>query len=276
MTISKAWQLARESARLYQEVIVPYLLGPYAEALVNWAQIQAGESVVDVGCGTGAATRAAARDAGANGSVTGVDLNEYMLDVARQMPMQAGSAPVDFVTDNALALALPSESTDIVVSSQMLQFLPDRVAGLREMRRILKPGGRVAIGVFNGPDENPYFKVQGAVIRKHLGDDASGGLRAGFTLRDPDEVRALLVEAGFKDVEVVRHVMPLSVPDPRTFVLRHLLATPVAPALEAASLETRAALVADAVEALAPYMQEEKDSIVIRLPFSSNFARGIR
>lgn len=183
---------------------------------------------------------------------------------------------MDFVTDNALALALPSESTDVVVTSQMLQFLPDRVAGLREMRRILKPGGRVAIGVWNGPDENPYFRIQGTVIRKHLGDDASGGLRAGFTLRDPEEVRVLLVEAGFNDVEVVRQVMPLSVPDPRTFVLRHLLATPVAPALEAASQETRAALVADAVEAFAPYMQEEKGSTVIRLPFSSNFARGIR
>jgi SAM-dependent methyltransferase len=83
MTTSTQWQLAREGAMRYEQIIVPAFLGPAARVLVDWAAVQRGETVLDVGCGTGAATRYAAEQAGPSGRVIGIDINAGMIEVAK-------------------------------------------------------------------------------------------------------------------------------------------------------------------------------------------------
>lgn len=83
MTTSTKWQLARDSAERYQTVLTPSILGPFAKALVDFAEMKVNEQVVDVGSGTGAAARYAAEAVGKSGWVMGIDVNESMIEVAR-------------------------------------------------------------------------------------------------------------------------------------------------------------------------------------------------
>lgn len=94
MATSVQWQLAHDAAVRYEQILVPSILGPFARALVDWAQLPAGDTVLDVGCGTGAAARAAAEHVGLAGSVTAIDVNPGMLDVARSLPPVRGAAPL--------------------------------------------------------------------------------------------------------------------------------------------------------------------------------------
>lgn len=110
------------------------------------AALQPGERVVDGACGTGVVSRLAAERVGATGSVVGVDVNPAMLGVARSAPAPPG-ASIDWREANAEALPLPDASFDVVLCQLGLMFVADRSAALREIRRVLAPGGRVAITV---------------------------------------------------------------------------------------------------------------------------------
>jgi SAM-dependent methyltransferase len=91
--------------------------------------------VLDVACGTGAVSRAAARGAGASGSVTGVDVGEPTLAIARSRPAEQGAAPIAYRQSEAGSLPLADDAFDVALCQQGLQFFPDRLKALAEMRR---------------------------------------------------------------------------------------------------------------------------------------------
>jgi SAM-dependent methyltransferase len=140
------WQLHGNAAELYERYVVPYFLGPWAPGLVELAALQQGERVLDLACGTGVVARLAAPHVGATGHVTGLDLNAGMLAVARALPPPSG-ASITWVEGSAIAMDLPDASFDVIISQQGFQFFPDQPAALREMHRVLVPGGRVLLSV---------------------------------------------------------------------------------------------------------------------------------
>jgi len=107
---------------------------------------QPGERVVDVGCGAGLDSLIAARMVGSRGSVVGIDMTPQMLDRARRSAGEAGLDNVEFREGVAEALPVPDAWADVVVSNGVLNLFPDKLAGLGEMARVLKPGGRLQIG----------------------------------------------------------------------------------------------------------------------------------
>src|SRR5262245_20690658 len=114
MAKSGQWQLSAEAAELYECTVARHILGPWAPLLVDIADVGVGERVLDVACGIGVVTRAAAERVGAAGHVVGVDLNPGMIAVARSLPAPAG-APIEWVERSALDLRLPDASMDAVL-----------------------------------------------------------------------------------------------------------------------------------------------------------------
>ena len=105
-----------------------------------------GERVVDVGCGAGIDTLIAAKMIGSAGQAFGVDMTPAMLAKARISAAEMGAMNVDFREGFAEALPVPDEWADVVISNGVLNLFPDKLAGLREMARVLKRGGRLQIG----------------------------------------------------------------------------------------------------------------------------------
>ena len=227
----------------YQGFLVPSLFTPFAEQLVDEAaRVAPGEAVVDVACGTGCVTRIAAARAGAEGAVTGVDIAPPMLEVARAQGAPDGAAPITYVEGSAEALPVAAGTADVVTCHHGLQFFPDRVGALREMRRVLRPGGRVAVGCWTDLPANPTFTVLVDVLVRHLGEEKGGMMRAPFGLSDADEMRRLLDAAGFSDVATEVVERPTVYPAFDDLATRALSAGPLWPLFAEAPSEIREAI----------------------------------
>lgn len=191
--IDQSGQARRNASDVYESFFVPAVFGPWAEVLLGQANVRAGERVLDLGCGTGVVARIAANLVGASGGVTGLDFNPSMLAVARSIRVEHGSAEIGWVEGSADDLHFPDAWFDLVTAQQMLQFVPDRVAVIREVRRVLRPGGRLALAVWAGPEMHPIHRAMDEIIGRHVGQST---ILAGMIFSDPDEVRAMIEGAG--------------------------------------------------------------------------------
>lgn len=147
----------------------------FRRKMLGFAELQPGQSVLDVGCGTGALAIAAKEVVGPSGSVAGVDASPQMIERARMKATKAGVA-IDFREASADALPFADATLDAVLSTVMLHHLPRAVRGnaLGEMCRVLKPGGRTLIidfaGSRNGKGPLLHFHRHGHVEPKVLED----------------------------------------------------------------------------------------------------------
>ncbi|MDJ0755827.1 MAG: methyltransferase domain-containing protein [Ardenticatenaceae bacterium] len=242
MTTSTQWQLARESAERYQNILTPSILGPFARALVDFADLQKGEQVIDVGCGTGAAARFAAAAVGGSGAVQGLDKNGSMLAVAREQPPVSG-ASITWREADAAQLPLNDGSVDVVLCAQTLQFLPEKEKGLAEMRRVVSERGRVALSLWCAIEENPYFDALVSTIDHHIGSETAAGLRSAFGLTNSQEIEDLLRDAAFGEINMSVSQLDLPLPLLESFVPRHISATPMAAGFNQADENTQQGVV---------------------------------
>ena len=236
MSQIEQWQLTAEAAELYERYPARYILRPWAPLLIDAACLIGGERVLDLACGTGLVARIAAQRVGPAGRLVGVDLNPGMIAVAQSLPAVVG-APVEWLQGSAVDLRLPFADFDVVFCQQGLQFFPDKLVALREMRRVLKPSGRLALSVWTGV--GPYHGAVGEVLARCIGDAAATIFCASRQVPSQVELRRLATEAGFSDVEVRVTRLDIHLPRLETFVLHHLAATPVAPFIAAAKREAR-------------------------------------
>jgi SAM-dependent methyltransferase len=270
-------QLGRDAAVRYQDVAVPWIFGPFGEALVELAAPRRGETLLDVGCGTGAATRPAAFAVGPAGRVVGLDINVGMLEVARGFTSTdavrddgTASAPVEWLEASAEALPLANRSFDVVIANQSIQFPAETAAVAGEIRRVLRPGGRLGFTAWRAPSASPYFAAEIDAVAMRLGPEAADGLLAGFGLAEPARLVTALAVAGVADIETRRIDLILDLPPLADWAPRHLAATPVAAALASAPGLARE-LGADIAQAMAEYITPDG----VRAPFSSWYIGGV-
>lgn len=244
------WDLTAEAAELYERYVARYILGPWAPLLVDAARVAAGERVLDVACGTGVATRAAAMRAGSAGHVVGADLNPAMIGVARSLPAPIGP-PIEWLQCSALDLGLEDASFDVVLCQQGLQFFADKAVALQEMRRVLDHGGRLALSVWNSG--GLYNSAVGEALARIIGDDVAVRFCASRQSPTRDELQRLATEAGFSAVDVRISRTKVHLPHLNRFTLDHLAATPVAPIIAAAGPKVRQDIGASVAQQLQRY-----------------------
>src|SRR5262249_41323340 len=261
------FQLQGDAAERYERWVVPFIVGPWVPALLDLAELRAGERVLDVACGTGVVSRLAARRVAPGGTATGLDLNEGMLAVAGRLPLPPGLT-IDWRQGSAVALPFAERTFDVVVCQHGLMFFPDRLKALAEMRRVLTPGGRVAVSVWTGP--SPYFTAQREGLARYVSAEAASTGAVAFSLGDAAELGDLLKSAGFRDVVVHLVRLTLRLPAPEEFLLSPLSALPPAALIAAAGDDIRAALIAHMKDATRAYV----DGYGLAVPQEVNVAIG--
>jgi ubiquinone/menaquinone biosynthesis C-methylase UbiE len=180
--------------QMYERWLVGPLFRPWAEMTLDELELSPGDRILDIACGTGIVARVAGERLGRDALIAGIDISPEMLAVAREV------APgIDWREGDAVSLPLrDGEAFDVVVCQQGLQFMPDKAAAVREMRRALAPGGRLAVATWRPDDEAPLFRALRGVAERRLGPIADR--RHGFG--EPAPLEALLRDAGLGDVRV--------------------------------------------------------------------------
>ncbi len=213
---SFAWAASFEAAdvsamQAYEDVLVPRLFTPWAWLLLDRLDLEPGEAVLDVACGPGSLTRPAAIEVGPAGRVTGVDLSAAMLAIALAKPELPRAAAIEYHHAPADRLPVDDADFDVATCQQGLQFFPNPAAALREMRRALRPDGRVAIAVWAEIDHSPPFAALEGAVREVAGDELADRYRNGpWGMPEADRLRERLDHAGFNEIRVTREKLPLS------------------------------------------------------------------
>jgi ubiquinone/menaquinone biosynthesis C-methylase UbiE len=165
MSENERGQVTRSAAEVYEEFFVPALLQEWAGLVTEAARIQPGQRVLDVACGTGVLAHSMAGRIGPNGAVVGVDINERMLAVARR------KAPtIEWREGRAEMLPFEANSFDTVVSQFGLMFFADRRLAIQEMRRALRPGGRLVVAVWASVENFPGYAELADLLQRLYGD----------------------------------------------------------------------------------------------------------
>jgi ubiquinone/menaquinone biosynthesis C-methylase UbiE len=199
-SVLATWSRYQDSPEeAFDTFLVPVLLRPFAEDLLEAVQPGPGERALDIACGSGAVACAALHRVGGPGFVVGVDFDPRMLAFARTKPgsITWTEAPAD-------SLPQPDGSFDIVLCQQGLQFFSDRRMALREMYRVLVGGGRLGLSVWRSIEFNPVHRALRAPVGRHVGAEAGEAFfRVPTSLGEASELDTLVREAGFHEVRVV-------------------------------------------------------------------------
>ena len=229
---NSGFQVDDTAPRHYQNEVWRFM-GPFASALVS-SSVGPGDSVLDVACGTGIATRTAVAIVGKSGSVVGTDINSQMLRLAESISIEDRDA-ITWTEASALDLPYDDDSFDSVICQQGLQFFPDPVAGVAEMTRVAKPGGRVAVTVWSDLSDSPYLDAMYHMLLRFCGV-APEDMAWSVTRDQVDEWFA-----GFSRSSVEQVTLMVALPHLAEFVPAHMPATPWADRFLALSSEERIA-----------------------------------
>ena len=181
---------------------VDRMLAPVADALMTAARLRTGEAVLDIGCGCGATTLLAGNAVGPDGRVDGVDLTPEMLGIARTRLGRVGLGNAAFVEADAQAHPFVARY-DAAISRFGTMFFDDPVAAFANIRRALRPGGRLCIATWQPLEANAWLVIPGAALLQWITlPDLDGGGPGMFAQSDPAVATATLHDAGYQDVDI--------------------------------------------------------------------------
>ena len=254
MAQKSGFQVSGNSAELYQRFVVPNYTAPWARGLVEAADIKRGDRVLDVACGTGVVTRIASEIVGNKGEVIGLDVNATMLDVARSVPVTESN--ISWIEKDVADTGLEADTFDVVLSQQGIQYFPDKDAAVRELFRVLVPGGQILMSVWKG--HSAFSTAQVNAVERHISSEWADKVNSQRTPPALDDICRVMDAAGFTDVSTTTQELEMHLPLPRDYVPQHLSAMPVAVAFSALNETDREAFLSQMEEELQGFVQGEQ------------------
>jgi len=236
------------------------LLAPVSDILISHIAAKPGERILDVGCGCGGLAIALAGQVAPGGSVLGIDISAPMLERAREAAR--ADLPVEFVLADATVHPFEPASFDCLVSRFGVMFFADPAASFTNLRRALKPGGRVVFACWREPKQNPWMMAPLQAVYRHVPklppqepDDPGP-----FAFASEERVMRILTEAGFKDVALEPRELSLDIAIGKGLeaaVQSALEIGPASRALEGHPQEVRDAARQSVREILTPYLRDD-------------------
>jgi SAM-dependent methyltransferase len=182
----------------YERLLMRRIFEPWGRLLLDRAALLPGEEVLDVATGPGTIARMAAARVGPGGRVHGVDLSPQMIAEAQTKAGEGGAAPIEYTRAPADELPFPAATFDAVLCQQGIQFFPDQPAAMKEMRRVLRPGGRAALALWADDKAMTLFASFLAAFDAVAGRPA----RPPLSWLDATRLAALFDQAGFHDTRI--------------------------------------------------------------------------
>lgn len=213
------WQVSGDAPTFYQRYAYA-IQAPWTDDLILQAGCKDDDRVLDVACGPGLVAGKVKEVSKANCKITGIDVNEVMLNAARKNP------DIEWHLGSATELPFDDGSFDVVFCQQGLQYFPDRAKGMNEMRRVLVPGGRLSLNVWGPLERQQFDTIFQEGIRAFFGPAAMAPALLGMSLNTYGELRKLATDAGFADVRIRFEHRTARYPDLKEFLTGWTLASP--------------------------------------------------
>jgi SAM-dependent methyltransferase len=216
----------------YRKYLEPVIFRPWAERLIDSVGVKDGQTVLDVASGTGVVARSAAIHAGGGGRVIASDISPAMLAHVNDGANESGTA-IETLECSATELTLPDASVDVVFCQQGFPFIPDRVGAASEMRRVLRPGGQVAVAVWcAGHHLEPFDTYAHAVEALGIPDPFPQAFDTASRQMTEEDIATCLSEGGFRGVATSTVTIALEWPT-STAAAEGIMGTPYAPTIAA-------------------------------------------
>ena len=211
-TTREQWQTAAEAWYRWSPTLHQWL-GKATDKMLEMAGISKGHRVLDIAAGAGEQSITTAKKVGAGGYVLATDISSNILEFAKQMAQQAGMNNIEIKVMDGENLTVEDETFDAVISRVGLIYFSDQQKALKEMLRVLKPGGKVAAIVYSTPEKNKFFSVPVSIIRNRAKlPPPLPGQPGPFSLGAEGIIEKAFSQAGFKNVrsELVPSPLQLS------------------------------------------------------------------
>ena len=217
-TTREQWQTAAEAWNRWGPTLAQWL-GPATEIMLDMAGVRPGSRVLDIAAGAGQQSLVAARRVGSSGFVLATDIASNLLAFAAEAARQAGLSNVETRVMDGENLELEAEAFDAVISRVGLIYFPDQQRALNGMRWVLKPGGKIAAIVYSTGENNKFFSLPIAIIRRRAQlPPPLPGQPGPFSLGSPGVLEEAFTRAGFRDVQTRVVGAPLRLPSATEFV----------------------------------------------------------
>ena len=232
-----------ESAEAY--VALMRSLEPFRGNLLSVLAVREGERVLDLGTGPGEPALTIARMVGPKGRVTGVDLSENMISIAQRVAAARSVQNAEFRVMDSSALGFEGAAFDAVISSFGFQIFTDPEKAAREARRVLSPGGRIAVAVWSTGDKVPYLDAIVGPMLKHAEPDETGYIPTPYEMGGAGEMISFLEAAGFQKAEETRVSHRMVFDDEERYLQMLLKATPIGHSLSEETPEIQREVLAE-------------------------------
>ncbi|MDH3388288.1 MAG: methyltransferase domain-containing protein [Gammaproteobacteria bacterium] len=250
----ETFHLSAEAADVYETQKVVAIFRPLAQATVDQTNVDPHDRVIDVACGTGIVSRVLEEKYPSLARIVGVDLNQSMIEKARSLT-SSGPTRIEWLQTDALDMPFEDHSFSLAICQQGLQYFPEKERTLAEIRRVLEPGGRIAITVWSGA--SPLFLAIAAALETFIDREIAERSLTPFTFNDQPHIESLVSGAGFHDISISRISVDRIVGPAALSIPREIAGNPIAAEVAAEGPAVMSRIVESVNEKLAEFRDGE-------------------